>query len=400
MYVIIYTDDQTDNDQYKGAIIMNDLVDGKLLKKLREERGLTQEQVGERVGVTLQAVSKWEQNRSDPDLGMIPLLAKLYHVSADHLLGIENEADESLQYYADRIQNELDNENTQEAFEISKKLIERFPKRYDVKYDMLDVLNNISRINSYFFRKYQELYYTCWSPSSIEDYKKENGLSDEEFEMDPGDRLVTDEEKESYDEKMDIYYNGLDDKIQRLMTDMAGDIVFNSGDKELSMKCLTRYVDLCRETDQPQRAEELVNEATPIELCRDVLRAKLTESVKDNRAAVYKELKLMAEQSFLCHGTGEFFKADDEQRQKIFKDMQRMLDIFCIMFDDEEFGEFGLYVYKLGCDLGFICDNIFKDRDKAHEYYSIAVDAQAELENIQEGGVFKGGFFKGMPLKS
>ena len=53
---------------------------------LRRKSGLSQEQLAEKVGVSRQAVSKWENGTSDPSTVNLLALAKLYGVSADELL--------------------------------------------------------------------------------------------------------------------------------------------------------------------------------------------------------------------------------------------------------------------------------------------------------------------------
>ena len=53
---------------------------------VRKVAGLTQEQLGELLGVTRQAVSKWESGASDPSTSNLLALARLYGVSAEELL--------------------------------------------------------------------------------------------------------------------------------------------------------------------------------------------------------------------------------------------------------------------------------------------------------------------------
>ena len=62
---------------------------GKRIAALRKEKGLTQEQLAEKVGVSAQAVSKWENDVSCPDITLLPLLADLSGVSVDELLGVK-----------------------------------------------------------------------------------------------------------------------------------------------------------------------------------------------------------------------------------------------------------------------------------------------------------------------
>ena len=64
---------------------------GKRISAHRKELGLTQDQMAERLGVTAQAVSKWENDLSCPDIAMLPKLASLFGISIDALLGNEPE---------------------------------------------------------------------------------------------------------------------------------------------------------------------------------------------------------------------------------------------------------------------------------------------------------------------
>ena len=59
---------------------------GKKLFALRREHGLTQDTVAERLGVSPQAVSKWENDSSCPDVMLLPQIAQLYNTTIDALL--------------------------------------------------------------------------------------------------------------------------------------------------------------------------------------------------------------------------------------------------------------------------------------------------------------------------
>ena len=60
---------------------------GKRLASLRKERQWTQEEVAQRLSVSAQAVSKWENDASFPDLDMLVQLASLFETTTDALLG-------------------------------------------------------------------------------------------------------------------------------------------------------------------------------------------------------------------------------------------------------------------------------------------------------------------------
>lgn len=57
------------------------------LKILRKRRGLTQTQLAHEIGLSQQAVGKWEKGRSTPDQGILQFLADFFGVTVDYLLG-------------------------------------------------------------------------------------------------------------------------------------------------------------------------------------------------------------------------------------------------------------------------------------------------------------------------
>ena len=59
---------------------------GKQIALLRHGKGLTQNELGERLGVSCQAVSKWERGETLPDTGILLDLAEVLETSVDHIL--------------------------------------------------------------------------------------------------------------------------------------------------------------------------------------------------------------------------------------------------------------------------------------------------------------------------
>lgn len=72
----------------KGGTTMNI---GQNIAKYRKQRKLTQEQLGEKLGVTNQAVSKWESGASLPDVILMPVLADTLGITLDDLYGMGGE---------------------------------------------------------------------------------------------------------------------------------------------------------------------------------------------------------------------------------------------------------------------------------------------------------------------
>ena len=61
------------------------------LKDLREERGLSQNQLAKLAGVSQVAISMWEKNLRTPTIDNVITLAKIFNVSADFLIGLTDE---------------------------------------------------------------------------------------------------------------------------------------------------------------------------------------------------------------------------------------------------------------------------------------------------------------------
>ena len=59
---------------------------GKFIKDLRKKNGLTQKELADSLGVTYQAVSKWENGKSIPDIAMLKLISEKFNINIDDLL--------------------------------------------------------------------------------------------------------------------------------------------------------------------------------------------------------------------------------------------------------------------------------------------------------------------------
>ncbi len=62
------------------------------IQNLRKQRGISQEDLADKIGVSRQTVSKWESAQSSPDMEKIILLSDFFEVTTDYLLkGIEQD---------------------------------------------------------------------------------------------------------------------------------------------------------------------------------------------------------------------------------------------------------------------------------------------------------------------
>ncbi len=102
---------------------------GKKIKELRQKNDMTQEKLADYLFVSYQAVSKWETGVSNPDISLIGPLSKLFNISADELLGLEEMA-------ADGRYEELKNSydetyktgNLEKRLEITALAVKEYPR--------------------------------------------------------------------------------------------------------------------------------------------------------------------------------------------------------------------------------------------------------------------------------
>ena len=64
---------------------------GSKIRELRKRDSRTQENLADALGVTCQAVSRWEQNATFPDMNLIPAIANYFGVTIDEMFGYAND---------------------------------------------------------------------------------------------------------------------------------------------------------------------------------------------------------------------------------------------------------------------------------------------------------------------
>lgn len=83
------------------VINMDQIKTGKFIAALRKEKDLTQEQLGEKLGVTNKTISRWENGNYMPDIEILSLLSKEFDVSINELISGERFLEEDFKKAAD-----------------------------------------------------------------------------------------------------------------------------------------------------------------------------------------------------------------------------------------------------------------------------------------------------------
>ena len=109
------------------------------LQKLRKEKGYSQEQLAEALGISRQAISKWERAESSPDTDNLICLAKLYGISLDELLS----TDESFEEIVENNEVVVNEAESDEVIKFNVKIpkIAKKITKKDKIIELLEVLN-------------------------------------------------------------------------------------------------------------------------------------------------------------------------------------------------------------------------------------------------------------------
>ena len=115
---------------------------GQKIKDLRKRDGRKQEDLAKALGVTSQAVSRWEANGCYPDMGMIPAIANYFHITIDELFGYNNDRNNKINEYRDKANYLLNNEKDMtECIAWLRNGLNEFPAETVLKCQLAAALN-------------------------------------------------------------------------------------------------------------------------------------------------------------------------------------------------------------------------------------------------------------------
>ena len=104
---------------------------GEIIKKLRKEKEITQEEFAELIGVSSQSVSRWENNLCYPDIELIPVIADFFGVSTDMLMGMdESNEKQAVNSILEDFQNAISKGRIDDCISIARKGVKEFPNNY------------------------------------------------------------------------------------------------------------------------------------------------------------------------------------------------------------------------------------------------------------------------------
>ncbi len=104
---------------------------GENIKELRKEKGLTQEELAEIIGVAHQSVSRWERGECYPDIELLPVIADFLDTTTDKILGVGKPCEESaVKKYLDDFQVSISRGDIFGCIDTARKGLEEFPNNF------------------------------------------------------------------------------------------------------------------------------------------------------------------------------------------------------------------------------------------------------------------------------
>lgn len=113
---------------------------GEKIKELRKRDSRKQEDLAMALGVTNQAVSRWEANGGYPDIEMLPAIANYFHITMDELFGYDNDRQIKLQAYLKQADQMRKCENTALVIDFLRDALSEFPANWQLQYHLADSL--------------------------------------------------------------------------------------------------------------------------------------------------------------------------------------------------------------------------------------------------------------------
>ena len=114
---------------------------GEIIRELRKQQKITQEELAEQIGVTPQAISRWERDVGYPDITQIVPLSKALGVSTDEILGANvGTVEEQIKEYIDLSLKASMEGDYEKSIEILKEAKARFPKSYLISLKLASAL--------------------------------------------------------------------------------------------------------------------------------------------------------------------------------------------------------------------------------------------------------------------
>lgn len=149
---------------------------GQKIKELRQEHNLTQEELAEQLGVSFQAVSRWENSVTFPDITMLPIIANMFDVTTDYLLDMDSyKKDDDLKKIIEQNDILANQGKIKEQEKLLLEALKKYPNNWDLKSRILGIYHfqtaNGEETDEYYQQKAIELGNHILDKCNIDKYR-------------------------------------------------------------------------------------------------------------------------------------------------------------------------------------------------------------------------------------
>lgn len=118
---------------------------GKRIKELRVSKNMTQEDLAFKLGVSTQAVSRWETNITYPDITLLPILANIFDVTVDYLLDVDMmKKQQEIDDIHDQDMKLFNEGKIEERLKLIEGAIKKYPNSWSLKGTLMNIYFTIS----------------------------------------------------------------------------------------------------------------------------------------------------------------------------------------------------------------------------------------------------------------
>lgn len=320
---------------------------GSKIKELRLKKGCTQETLANALGITSQAVSRWESGESYPGVDMIPIIANYFKITIDELFGYQNNRDTMIKSIISKVNSfhikaRSDSEWIDECLSILREGLAEFPKNEELLITLAETLFEAG------YREFKEHSYYDEAGIRKHDYNEHN-------------------KNKYWKEAIKICENLLDESHNNVIITKATSILIvlykNIGNFSFSVK--------------------YANKMNGLENCKELMLINATDGALQSEYIGEYLLKSIHETSHqiiytLMNDLNNY--KDDEAINKI----KGIINLYSLIFEDGKMGiyhgdliKYYLYLSRLQYEKGYD-EDAFKSLDNALEHAE-------KLENLTTG---------------
>lgn len=292
---------------------------GNIIKKLRLDRNMTQEQLAEVLSISAQAVSRWETNIALPDISLLPALANFFDVTTDYLLEVDtSKREKEIESLLEDARKYTTKGQWKAGIEILRKAIKKHPSSHRLMDELAGALY-------------------C-SPQEMEE------ISDEEHE-----------------------------KLLQEVASLEEYVHENTKDAELRYSAISLLCFVYPQLKMADKAEKLAKTMPYAHQCRESLLVSVSEKTKQYRYKQDAILTYLGQIILEINTIGNPLDDNTEPytpEEKVLLH-KKVIDILNIIFEDKNYGFYGQEIAWTYLRIAW-CYALMKNRDGTLQYLQLA----------------------------